>query len=268
MYLRNEYSETDLPTLHNFIQANPLGILTTGIPSSNHPFLQCSHIPWVLDTSKDDSDNNTSNLGTLRGHIARQNPQTKAIIESLSHSVTASNSSTQAPQLESQVLILFNSPVAHYVTPKFYRETKPATGKVAPTWNYAAVQVYGRATIYHDSSSPDTHSFLSTQLDDLSRFTETEIMDYTGEEGKEKPWGMDEAPERYLAMLKKNIVGIEVNIQRIDGKFKMSQERPVGDREGVVDGFRRLGTHVGEEMSELVKERGELSDRKKSEKDS
>ena len=91
-------------------------------------------------------------------------------------------------------------------------------------------------------------------------------MGYTGEEGKEKPWRLDEAPERYLSMLKKNIVGIEVKIQRIDGKFKMSQERSVGDQEGVVDGFKGLGTQVGEEMSEMVKQRCELSDQRKREK--
>ena len=93
-------------------------------------------------------------------------------------------------------------------------------------------------------------------------------MGYTGEEGREEPWRLDEAPERYIAMLKKNIVGIRVEIERIDGKFKVSQERPVGDREGVVDGFRALGTPVAEEMAEMVRSRGELSDQKKREKHS
>lgn len=265
MYLRNEYAETDLPTLRTFIQTHPLGILTTGIPSPNHPFLQSTHIPWVLDLPNNDCEpsnpKETNDLGTLRGHIARQNPQTKAMIESLPISTN-----NEPARLPSQVLILFNSPVAHYVTPNFYRETKPATGKVAPTWNYAAVQVYGRASIYHDASCPETDSFLSRQLQDLSRLTETEVMGYTGEEGREEPWRVDEAPERYIAMLKKNIVGIRVEIERIDGKFKMSQERPVGDREGVVQGFRGLGTAVGEEMAEMVRVRGELSDEKKREK--
>lgn len=257
MYLRPEYDEPDLPSLHAFIRSHPLAILTTGIPSAHHPFLQNSHVPWVLDTpdQTENESNKSSSLGILRGHIARQNPQTKAMIESLSRP-------SSPAELDSQILLLFNAPVAHYVTPKFYTETKPVSGRVAPTWNYAAVQVYGRARIYHDSSSPETDAFLSRQLRDLSRLTEEDIMGFTGENGREKPWTVDEAPERYIALLKKNIVGIRVEIERIDGKFKMSQERPVGDREGVIAGFKGLQTEVGDQMAELVAERGRLKDQK------
>lgn len=250
MLLRNEYAETDLSALHAFIQENPLGIFTTGIPSPYHPFLQSSHIPWILDASQGDKP------GVLRGHIARQNPQTKSMIHSLSQP------DSNGAELPSQVLILFNSPVAHYVTPKFYTETKPRTGKVAPTWNYAAVQVYGRATVYHDSKSEETDVFLSTQLRDLSRFTEEQVMGFTGQDGAEEPWRIEEAPEGYLSVLKKNIVGIRIDIERIDGKFKMSQERPTGDRDGVVKGFRGLGTQAGNDMAELVHERGKLKDQR------
>ena len=59
--------------------------------------------------------------------------------------------------------------------------------------------------------------------------------------GYEKPWSVDEAPERYIELLKKNIIGVEVLITRLEGKWKMSQELREGDREGVVEGFRKLG---------------------------
>lgn len=259
MHLRPEYAEPDLPALHAFIRSNPLGVLTTGLPSAHHPFLQNTHIPWVLDEpepgnpGQGESNNNGRKHGVLRGHIARQNPQTKAMLENLS---------SDEPVLPPQILLLFTSPVAHYVTPKYYTATKPVSGKVAPTWNYAAVQVYGRARVYHDAADPETDAFLSAQLRDLARLTEEGVMGFTGGD-KEEPWTVDEAPERYIALLKKNIVGIRVEIESIEGKFKMSQERPAGDRDGVVAGFRGLGTQVGDDMAELVSERGRLREQER-----
>lgn len=260
MYLRAAHAETDVATLQQFIRDNPLGILTTAIPSPNYPLLQCSHIPLVLDVEdrhEDDSqDGQNPHLGVLRGHIARQNPQAKAIMESLSSGKTSSSG-----QLESEVMVLFNGPANYYVTPKFYVETKPATGKVVPTWNYSAAQAYGRATVYHDASSPETDAFLSTQVDDLSRYAETAIMGH-----EQQPWRVADAPEGYLQILKKNIIGIRIEITRLEGKFKMSQELPRGDREGVIEGFNAMGTDVGREIAETVRKRGELSDRRKEEK--
>ncbi|TVY89389.1 Uncharacterized protein LAWI1_G005808 [Lachnellula willkommii] len=90
--------------------------------------------------------------------------------------------------LEEEVPVLFNHPVHSYVTPKFYTETKPSTGKVVSTWNYAAVQVYGKATIFHDSNSDALEEFLSKQLDDLARIGEEDIMGYTGTEDTKTPW--------------------------------------------------------------------------------
>ena len=82
MYLRAAHAEGSIPLLREFIVKNPLGILTTGIASrgdsQERPFILSSHIPWVLDV-KDPSDQNA--LPTLRGHIARQNPQAKSITD-------------------------------------------------------------------------------------------------------------------------------------------------------------------------------------------
>jgi transcriptional regulator len=70
-------------------------------------------------------------------------------------------SGTSTNTLEQEVLVLFTATSHHYVTPKFYTETKPVTAKVVPTWNYSAVQGYGRATLYFDSKSDVTSEFLS-----------------------------------------------------------------------------------------------------------
>ena len=236
--------------LRQLIRSNPLGIITTAISSETYPLLQSSHIPFLLDVQDESSE--TEN-GILRGHLARQNPQAKAMIDSLK-----SQQQPIANFLEQEVLVLFNSPVSHYVTPKFYTETKPSTGKVVPTWNYAAVQVYGRAKIYFDSSLDETTVFLSKQISDLSQHAEELIMGYTGTGTNPTAWTTSDAPERYTQLLAKNIVGIEIVIDRLEGKFKMSQELRPGDREGVIHGFEALGSEAGHQMAEIVSERGRL----------
>jgi transcriptional regulator len=251
MYLRAAHRETSAKALLDFIRANPLGILTTAIPSTQHPLIQSSHIPWVLDVDSISADDATVKA-QLRGHIARANPQAKAIIESY----------TSGEQLKDDVMVLFTGPAHHYVTPKFYTETKPSTGKVVPTWNYSACQVYGKATVWHDAAATTTSGFLTKQIHDLSQMCEMDVMGYTGKDGSRKPWEVADAPERYVDILRKNIIGIQIEIGSIGGKFKMSQEMGEGDRAGVVAGFKGLDTQVGQEIADLVRERGEMKDAK------
>ncbi|KAJ5665681.1 FMN-binding split barrel-related protein [Penicillium maclennaniae] len=268
MHLRPDHAVRDLPTLHAFIRAHPLGIITTSLPSDNFPTLQCSHIPWVLDSETTQSSCNVSNgeephsstpfLGILRGHIARANPQTKALLEAIS-----SDPSTTGSILPEEVLIIFTSPTDHYISPNFYIESKPATGKVAPTWNYAAVQVYGRATIYH-SKDASTGAYLHQQLSDLAVLGEEGVMGYGkgnghahahahGNRAMTMPWKIDDAPVAYIETLKKNIVGIRIDITRIEGRFKVSQERPVKDRGGVIEGLEEMETSRARDMAAYVK---------------
>lgn len=251
MYLRPVHAESDLNALHDLVKANPLGILTTAIESTSSPFLQSSHIPFVLDVSTDGED---ADLGILRGHLARANPQAKALIEHVK-STENSKEAVESPSVLSQdIMVLFNGPAHHYVTPKFYRETKPATGKVVPTWNYSAVQVYGRATIYWDTSASTTSAFLDKQIRDLSAQCET-TMGYTT-----NPWAVEDAPSRYIDVMKKAILGIQIKITDIGGKCKMSQESCAGDQRGVVEGFAALGTDLGGDMARVVGERCGLAD--------
>ena len=256
MYLRTDHVETNVPTLRQFIHDNPLGIITTAIPSKTHPFIQSSHVPWILDV--DDKSSETE-LGMLRGHMARANPQSKAIVDILSKDKVENGveANDEGHFLEDEVLIMFDGPAHSYVTPKFYLETKPANGKVVPTWNYSAVQVYGRAKIYYDSKSATTTSYLQKQITDLTVLSEGQLMP------SEKPWTLDEAPRSYVDLLRKAIIGVEIEITRLEGKFKMSQERPLGDRNGVIDGFTKLETDVGKAMAGAVKERGDMRDAEK-----
>ncbi|KAK9258635.1 transcriptional regulator PAI 2-type, partial [Lipomyces tetrasporus] len=97
--------------------------------------------------------------------------------------------------------------VHHYVTPKFYTETKPTSGKVVPTCDYySAVQVYGAARIYFDTRSK--------QVSDFSRSSSV---------AGPRRWEVSDAPISYIDLQEKNIIGVEEQIKSMTGKFKMSQ---------------------------------------------
>ncbi|KAH8834172.1 transcriptional regulator PAI 2-type [Flagelloscypha sp. PMI_526] len=246
MYLRPVHVEPHIPTLRSFIQQNPLGIITTYIPSQTQTFpsLQCTHAPWIMDISDASSE---SELPRLRGHIARNNPHAKAIIQA------SGNDGKGTWELEEEVMVLFNGPVQHYVTPKFYVETKPETGKVVPTWDYSAVQCYGKAKFY--LTGEETSQFLGQQVRDL---TDANEKSFPGRNNSEdEVWKVDDAPEKYIELLKKAIIGIEIEVTRLEGKWKMSQELSEGDRKGVIQGFEKIGTEDGLCMANTVRERGE-----------
>ncbi|KAM0542953.1 hypothetical protein ACHAPJ_012559 [Fusarium lateritium] len=255
MYIRKDHAETDIRVLRRLVRENPLGLLTTVIssPSGSYPLAQASHIPWVLDIEDEES---TTELGTLRGHLARQNPQSKAIIEE------ATTKKTQV--LEHDVLVIFQSPVHHYIPPLFLTETKPTTAKVVPTWNYAAVQIYGKAKVYVDSKSTETSEYLNSQINALTRHMETNIMGFDGKGDNPEPWKVSDAPDRYIELMKKAIIGIEIKIERFEGKFKMSQEETRGDSDGVIAGFRGLGTETGQKVADLVEERRDIKEKAKA----
>ena len=235
MHLPAADVERDLSTIHDFISSHPLGLLTTALPHGSLPTLQVSHIPWVLDPPSASAPK-----GVLRGHIARQNPQAKALMDTLGEA---------DDKLEAEVLVLFQAPVTGYVTPKFYVETKPATQKVVPTYDYAACQVYGKARVYHRRDDAARGPFLARQLNDLSR--EQELAAGHGE----RPWEVTDAPEPYIEILKKAIIGIEITLDRLEGRWKLSGDKRPGDLQGVVDGFRARGTPEGEKMAEMIEER-------------
>ncbi|RMJ18355.1 hypothetical protein BHE90_002188 [Fusarium euwallaceae] len=227
MYIRDIHAEKVLRVLRPLVRENPLGLFTTIIssPSGSFPLLQTSHIPFILDIEDELSE---TELGTLRGHLASTNPQSKAIIEETSADSTR--------VLEHDVLVLFQSPVHAYIPPAFLSETKPKTQKV----------------------SEETSAYLNSQIDALTRHMEMNIMKHTGEDGRPKAWKVTDAPEKYTGLLKKAIIGVEIKVERMEGKFKMSQEEPAGDRTGVIEGFRGLGTERARQVADLVEERQEL----------
>lgn len=249
MYLRAAHAELDIPSLRRFVQDNPLGILITAFQSANFPTIQCTHVPWVLDVPPSSNDGQENHLGTLRGHIARANPHAKAVTAAVQE-----HSSTNG-FLQQEVSVLFNGPAHSYVTPQFYVKTKPETGKVVPTWDYSAVQATGMARIFWDTQNEETRSFLQKQITNLTDKMEASIS-HAAAKPSRVPWKVTDAPAAYVDILRKNIVGIEISITRLEGKYKMSQEMGDEDREGVVEGFNSLETDLGREMARTVEERG------------
>ena len=156
--------------------------------------------------------------GRLQAHIARANPQWKGLDGQ-------------------EVLVVFQGPLS-YVTPAFY-ETKRETGKVVPTWNYAMVQARGIATVRDDPAWLDAQIAALTDRHEASRA---------------KPWDVSDAPRPSIEAQLRGIVGIDVDIREIEGKWKVSQNRPEADRRGVAQGL----AEAHPEMAALVRRYGGL----------
>ncbi len=140
--------------------------------------------------------------GRLIAHLARANKHGKAI-----------GAGTAA-------LVIFHGPDA-YVTPSFY-ESKRDHGKVVPTWDYIAIHAYGTVRVIDDAARV---------LEIVTKLTNAH------ESRRDEPWAVDDAPADYIASQLRAIVGIEVVIDRVDAKWKLSQNRDERDLAGVRDGL-------------------------------
>ena len=158
--------------------------------------------------------------GVLRAHVARANGHWRAL--------------ATAPAC----LVVFQGPQA-YVSPGWYA-TKRETGKVVPTWNYATVQARGQARVTSDAG------WLRRQLDDLTAAREAV---------QPAPWAVADAPAPFVAAQMRGIVGIEIEVTALAGKWKVSQNRTEADRRGVREGLARAGGEAAA-MGRLVAERG------------
>ena len=153
----------------------------------------------------------------LRGHLSRANQQWREYDSSVS------------------ALAIFAGP-QHYISPKWYPE-KATTGKVVPTWNYAVVHAYGALKIIEDPAWLLTHLNLLTD---------------THEASSETPWSVSDAPADYIESIARGIVGIELTIERLEGKWKVSQNQTEQARVSVAEGLAALDTEASVAMRALV----------------
>lgn len=150
--------------------------------------------------------------GVLRTHVALANPQGRLLSE------------------EREILVLFQGPHA-YISPSWY-----AKHPSVPTWNYAVVHAYGLPRLLSDDE-------LRATLEDVVTLYES---------GFEQPWTLQELPAEYLNGMARGIVGIEIALTRLEGKFKLSQNRSQEDRERVIARLRQSGYALDSETADWM----------------
>lgn len=154
---------------------------------------------------------------TLRAHVARANPLWRDL----------------AP--DTQALVIFQGP-SRYITPSWYA-TKRETGKVVPTYNYMVVHAHGTLRAIDDPA------WVRSLVERLTDHFES---------GRSAPWAVSDAPDEFVTQQLRAVVGIELPVTRIEGKWKVSQNRPAADRAGVVEGLRETGDPAAEVMAAAV----------------
>jgi len=153
-------------------------------------------------------DPDTGEHGTVLAHLARNNEQWRQ------------------PVL-GEALVIVRGPDA-YVSPSWYA-SKSEHGRVVPTWNYVTAHVYGTVTVHDDPA----------WVEGMVRRLTTQH-----EAGRPAPWSVDDAPGKFIAGQLRAIVGLELTISRVEAKFKLSQNRPAADIDGVVAGLTSDGDRV------------------------
>ncbi len=187
--------------------------LGTLITAGSHGLI-ANLVPFILIQS---CEKQSGEKGTLRAHVSKANDQVGALREG------------------AETLVVFHGPET-YITPSWYA-SKKEHGRVVPTWDYVVVQVRGAPRLIDDPI------WIRAQIDALT----------SSQEGKRAvPWKVSDAPEKYISGLLNAIIGIEIPIRAIEGKWKVSQNRPPEDREGVMAGLRSEG--ISEEIARLVGE--------------
>ncbi len=155
--------------------------------------------------------------GTIECHLARANPHCRDLADG------------------GEALMIFQGPES-YITPNWY-PSKGQTGKVVPTWNYAVVHAYGRPEVMDDAD------WLRRHVTELTAQQEA---------GEPRPWAVSDAPESYIKVMLRGIVGFRFAITRLEGKWKMSQNWDMTDRAGVVKGLAARARDDDAEVAELV----------------
>jgi transcriptional regulator len=209
MYVPAHFEENRVEVLHEAIRRAGLATLVT----LNAGGLVASHIPMLLDPAP-------APFGTLRGHLARANPQWKDVAAA------------------TPALAIFMGPDA-YISPALY-PTKKQTGKVVPTWNYVAVHATGPLRFFEDADSLLKLVTALTQRHEATR---------------REPWAVSDAPPDYIQSMLRAIVGFEIPIASLEGKWKMSQNRTAEDRTGVAEKLAADGGRGGGDVAAIVAER-------------
>jgi transcriptional regulator len=210
MYTPKHFDETNLETMFQLIQSEPLGALIT----LDQDGINANHLPFEIIAPTENAP-----FGILRTHVAR------------------ANSVWKNPDLRHDTLVIFQGPQA-YITPAWYEEKK-LSGKVVPTYNYAVVHGYGKLRVIDDAQ------WLGQHLERLSSQQEST---------QTTPWKLSDAPDDYIQKMLSAIVGIEIPLTSLRGKWKVSQNRSEQDRVNIAAGLRLSQDHTAHAMAALVEQ--------------
>jgi transcriptional regulator len=202
MYIPPHFAESDLNTLHDFIEQHSFGLLVS--QHQGEPFV--THLPFLLNRTAGPN-------GALLGHVARQNPQWRDLVGQ-------------------KVLAIFQGPHA-YISPTWYQ-----ADKAVPTWNYVAVHAYGSARLIEDPAE------LVAVIRELTR---------RHEQFMPAPWDFDPA-EPFVQKLATQIVAFRIEIERLEGKWKLNQNHPRERRERVVEALRQQRWEDARAIADLMDE--------------
>ena len=159
----------------------------------------------------------TGTSGTLRGHMARANSQWRSY------------------DINTAALAIFRGP-DHYISPSWY-VAKAEHGMVVPTWNYVTIEARGHMRVIED------RDWILANVRELTA---------SQEQAFENPWRVEDAPSEFIEKLLHSIIGVEIELDSLEGKWKMSQNRSRADRAGIVDGLATLGSRRALEVADLV----------------
>ncbi|KAM9926209.1 hypothetical protein OXX59_003378 [Metschnikowia pulcherrima] len=207
MYIPQHYNEDSWDKKKQLIREFPLATVITidadGVPIANH-------FPFYLH------EDDQTGKKYLYAHVAKKNHQ----LPSLEHN--------------EKVLVIFQSPDS-YISPSYYPE-KERTHKFVPTWDFAALHLYGRSRVIDD------FDFVRAQLNSLTDQQEA---------SRECPWKVDDAPENYTKLMQKAITGLEIEISETACKYKFEQKMSQENIEGTIKGLACDGRH---QVSNFVRE--------------
>jgi len=207
MYMPAHFEENRPEVLHRLIAEQPFGALITNGPNG----LDANHLPFEFDAqlapgggdaklTSTGSDTAAETHGILRAHVARANPVWQEV---------AANP---------EALVIFQGPAA-YISPTWY-PSKHETHRQVPTYNYMVVHAHGRIAVRDDEA------FVRGLVARLTRKMEA---------GEPVPWKMGDAPADYIAQMLGAIVGLEIEVTRLVGKWKLGQNKEAADRRGAAD---------------------------------
>ncbi|MEQ8525146.1 FMN-binding negative transcriptional regulator [Gracilimonas sp.] len=199
MYNPNSFKETDPNILYPFIEEHNFGLIFSQTESTP----EATHLPFMVNRNDD----------ILIGHFARANKHWQHINE------------------KAEVLIVFQG-THGYISPSWYKNQN-----TVPTWNYAAVHVYGTPTIVHN-------------IDELREMVDS--LTYHHEEGVNSDWDYEAAHSKRERLLR-GIVGIRINITKLEGKFKFNQNRSIEDQKKVIKTLENSASESNRKMASIMK---------------